>query len=334
MHYVGWDWASRSHDVTVIDDAGAIVDRWAFTHTEAGLRQQLHRLRRHGDARRATGDHRTSSGLVVDRLLGAGTRWCRCIRPRSTPLGHAGVPPGRSPTPATATSSLTTCAPTGIGCAGSSPPSRALRELQALVRLRDDQVRARTAAINQLDAPPWTRTGPAQRPVPLAGLADRAGLPDRLPDPRRPPPGSAKPAWRPSAGDTPTAAARPPPSSSTGCAPHPPLRCALPAGDPHRHDQRPGPAPAHPAQRPSANSTASSPTGSPPTRAAHCSARYPASARSTSPRSWPRSARSSTASTTRNRPPPSAAPRRSPRPPARPTGSTSGGRPTPGPARR
>jgi hypothetical protein len=35
MSVVGWDWASRAHDVTVLDDAGAVLDRWAFPHTEA-----------------------------------------------------------------------------------------------------------------------------------------------------------------------------------------------------------------------------------------------------------------------------------------------------------
>jgi hypothetical protein len=37
VNYIGWDWASGSHHVTMIDAAGGIVDRWAFTHTEAGL---------------------------------------------------------------------------------------------------------------------------------------------------------------------------------------------------------------------------------------------------------------------------------------------------------
>jgi hypothetical protein len=36
MSVVGWDWASQAHDVTVLDDAGAVLDRWAFPHTEAG----------------------------------------------------------------------------------------------------------------------------------------------------------------------------------------------------------------------------------------------------------------------------------------------------------
>ena len=30
MNYVGFDWASRAHDVTVLDEAGGVLDRWAF----------------------------------------------------------------------------------------------------------------------------------------------------------------------------------------------------------------------------------------------------------------------------------------------------------------
>jgi hypothetical protein len=45
MSVVGWDWASQAHDVTVLDDAGAVLDRWAFPHTEAGWVMALARLR-------------------------------------------------------------------------------------------------------------------------------------------------------------------------------------------------------------------------------------------------------------------------------------------------
>src|SRR4029453_9644175 len=45
---VGWDWASTAHDGTVIDDAGAVVDRWTPPHTEAGLSDALVRLGRSG----------------------------------------------------------------------------------------------------------------------------------------------------------------------------------------------------------------------------------------------------------------------------------------------
>jgi hypothetical protein len=37
MKFVGWDWASTSHDVTVLDDHGRVLERWALRHTEQGL---------------------------------------------------------------------------------------------------------------------------------------------------------------------------------------------------------------------------------------------------------------------------------------------------------
>ena len=36
MKYVGLDWASQAHDVTVLGEAGMVLDRWAFPHSEAG----------------------------------------------------------------------------------------------------------------------------------------------------------------------------------------------------------------------------------------------------------------------------------------------------------
>ena len=44
--FVGWDWASATHAVTVLDDAGVVVDRWAFRHTEQDLVGALERLAR------------------------------------------------------------------------------------------------------------------------------------------------------------------------------------------------------------------------------------------------------------------------------------------------
>jgi Transposase/Transposase IS116/IS110/IS902 family len=70
--YVGWDWASQRHDVTVIDDTGQLVDRWTLAHTEAGIDQAMTRLAGHGrpdDLRVAI---EATSGIVVDRLLAAG----------------------------------------------------------------------------------------------------------------------------------------------------------------------------------------------------------------------------------------------------------------------
>ena len=38
--FVGWDWASTTHDVTVLDDTGTVVDRWALQHTEQDLAER------------------------------------------------------------------------------------------------------------------------------------------------------------------------------------------------------------------------------------------------------------------------------------------------------
>ena len=48
MKFVGWDWASTSHDVTVLNEQGRVVERWGLRHTEQGLGQALARLARHG----------------------------------------------------------------------------------------------------------------------------------------------------------------------------------------------------------------------------------------------------------------------------------------------
>ena len=36
MKFVGWDWASTSHDVTVLNEQGKVVERWGLRHTEQG----------------------------------------------------------------------------------------------------------------------------------------------------------------------------------------------------------------------------------------------------------------------------------------------------------
>ena len=35
--FIGWDWATETHDVTVMDESGKRIDRWEFTHTEDGF---------------------------------------------------------------------------------------------------------------------------------------------------------------------------------------------------------------------------------------------------------------------------------------------------------
>lgn len=70
--FAGWDWASETHDVTVVDGAGEVVDRWALRHDEAGIDATIARLGRHGPPGELPVAIETTSGLVVDRLLAAG----------------------------------------------------------------------------------------------------------------------------------------------------------------------------------------------------------------------------------------------------------------------
>jgi Transposase len=70
--FVGWDWASTTHDLTVLDDAGAVVDRWALRHTEQDLAGALDRLARLGEPAALPVIIERTSGLVVDRLVAAG----------------------------------------------------------------------------------------------------------------------------------------------------------------------------------------------------------------------------------------------------------------------
>jgi hypothetical protein len=69
---VGWDWASATHDVTVLDDVGVVVDRWAFRHTEQDLVGALERLARLAEPAALPVIIERASGLVVERLLAAG----------------------------------------------------------------------------------------------------------------------------------------------------------------------------------------------------------------------------------------------------------------------
>lgn len=179
MGYVGWDWASRAHDVTVLDDHGGTVERWAFPHTEAGWATTLRRLRRHGEPHDLPVIIEKSSGLVVDRLLGAG----HPVVPVHPTSFYAARPrwgaSGAKSDPGDSYKLADYLRTDGHRLRRLEPAEPGLRELQALVRLRDDQVRARTAATNQLTATleaHWP--GPRQlfrslaSPIALAFLTD------------------------------------------------------------------------------------------------------------------------------------------------------------------
>jgi transposase len=155
MSYVGWDWASRAHDVTVIDDGGAVLDRWAFPHTESGWQMALGRLRSHGEPGNLPVIIEKTSGLIVDRILAAG----HPVVPVHPNSFYAARPrwgaSGAKSDPGDSYKLADYLRTDGHRLRQIEPADAGLRELQALVRLRDDQVRARTAAVNQL----WAMLG-------------------------------------------------------------------------------------------------------------------------------------------------------------------------------
>jgi transposase len=152
MPFVGWDWASKSHDVTVIDDCGTILDRWSFSHTERGLTTTLQRMTRHGDPADLPVSIERTGGLVVDRLLAAG----HPVVPVHPTSFHAARPrwgaSGAKSDPGDSYKLADYLRTDGHRLQRLDPVDAGLRELQALVRIRDDQVQARTSAINQLAA--------------------------------------------------------------------------------------------------------------------------------------------------------------------------------------
>ena len=68
--------------MTVIDEAGQLVDRWGFAHTEAGWTAAPRHLAGQGEPASLPVIIERTSELIVDRLLAAGIQWCPCVRRR------------------------------------------------------------------------------------------------------------------------------------------------------------------------------------------------------------------------------------------------------------
>ena len=150
--FVGLDWASRAHELCVVDEQGQVVERFGFAHSERGLRGALERLARLGPPAKLPVAIERPSGLLVERLLQAGhpvvpihPNAFADARPRwegagsKSDVGDAYRLADYLRTDQHRLRTLT-------------PLDRQTRELQALVRLRDNQLAARIAATNQLAA--------------------------------------------------------------------------------------------------------------------------------------------------------------------------------------
>ena len=152
MKFVGWDWASATHDITVLDQTGQILERWACAHTETDLVQALGHLSRHGHASTLPVIIERTSGLVIDRLLAAG----HPVVPVHPTAFHAARPrwgaSGAKSDPGDSYKLADYLRTDGHRLRRLEPIEAGLRQLQSLVRLRDDHVAAKTAASNQLGA--------------------------------------------------------------------------------------------------------------------------------------------------------------------------------------
>jgi transposase len=152
MKYTGWDWATEAHDVSIIDDTGRLIDRWALEHTESGIDATIRRLATHDEPGQLPIAIEATHSLVIDRLLQAGhpvvpihPNAFHATRPRWG-AARAKSDPGDSYKLAdylrTEQHRLRRCEPLAAETA----------ELQALVRSRSDLVAAKVAATNQLRA--------------------------------------------------------------------------------------------------------------------------------------------------------------------------------------
>lgn len=147
---IGWDWASATHDVTVMDEAGARSEQFAVTHDEGGIDEALVKLARHGRPEDLPVAIESTASLVIDRLLEAGhpvvpihPNAFHATRPRWG-ASRAKSDPGDS-------FKLADYLRTeGHRLRRLRPLDEATAELQALVRMREDHVGAKVAATNQL----------------------------------------------------------------------------------------------------------------------------------------------------------------------------------------
>jgi transposase len=150
--FVGIDWASRAHELCVVDESGTVVERFGFGHSERGISGALTRLAKLAPPSELPIAIERPDGLLVDRLLEAGHQ----VVPIHANAFHAARPRWEGAS-----------SKSDIGDAYRladflrtdrqrlrplRPLDSATRELQALVRLRDDHVKARVAATNQLAA--------------------------------------------------------------------------------------------------------------------------------------------------------------------------------------
>jgi transposase len=150
--FVGIDWASRAHELCVVDEEGTVVARFGFAHSERGINEALGGLAKLGSPAGLPVAIERPDGLLVGRLLEAG----HAVVPIHPNAFHAARPrwegAATKSDPGDAYRLADLLRTDRHRLRALRPLDSATRELQALVRLRDDHLAARIAATNQLEA--------------------------------------------------------------------------------------------------------------------------------------------------------------------------------------
>ena len=146
-YFAGLDWASRTHALCVVDERGAVVERFEIAHDAPGLADLLRRLCRLGSPPVAI---ERPSGLLVDTLVEAGLTVVP-IHPNAVKASRPRYRSHGGKSDASDAYVLADLLRTdGHRFKALSPQGDEIFALRALVRGRDDLVATRVQMANQL----------------------------------------------------------------------------------------------------------------------------------------------------------------------------------------
>jgi len=145
----GLDWASEEHAICIVDQQGSIRESFNVRHDARGLGELVRRLRRYEGLRLAI---ERPDGLLVDTLVDAGIAVVPIHPNKLKAARERYTSSGAKSDPGDAYVLADFLRTDGHRFRDLAPLSEQTRALRALVRTRDDLVRARVALTNQLAA--------------------------------------------------------------------------------------------------------------------------------------------------------------------------------------
>ena len=146
QHFVGLDWASQNRAVCIIDERGAIVERFETAHDDAGLAKLCQRVLAKECVTLAI---ERPSGLLVDALLDAGITVV-AIHPNIVKAARSRYHGAGKSDAGDAYIIADLLRTDGHRFRPLIPHAEEIKSLRMLVRLRKDLVRTRVGVANQL----------------------------------------------------------------------------------------------------------------------------------------------------------------------------------------